>query len=153
MAATVRTNRTPNKSERGAQLLEFAMVLPLLLILIAGIADFAFLFQAYEVVTNAAIEGARLRTLPGYSDDDAENRVQQYINAANLPGAVNADVNAINVDPGAGPSFAAVQMTVTYTHTFNFIGPMMALFGREFGPTVTFTSASAMRPQVIPAGE
>jgi Flp pilus assembly protein TadG len=151
MAATVVKRHRSVASQRGTQLLEFAMVLPLLLILIAGIADFAFMFQAYEVVTNAAIEGARLRTLPGYSDDDAENRVRQYIDAANLPGTVNAAVSAVNVDPGVGAAFAAMQMTVTYTHTFNFIGPMMALFGREFGPTVNLTASSAMRPQVIPA--
>ena len=39
--------------------------MPLLLVLIAGIVDFALMFQAYEVVTNAAREGARLRVLPG----------------------------------------------------------------------------------------
>ena len=31
-----------------------------------GIIDFGFLFQRYEVVTNAAREGARVAILPGY---------------------------------------------------------------------------------------
>ena len=31
-----------------------------------GIIDFGFLFQHYEVVTNAAREGARVAILPGY---------------------------------------------------------------------------------------
>jgi Flp pilus assembly protein TadG len=66
MAALMRRWR----SERGAELVEFALVTPLMLVLIGGIVDFARLFQSYEVVTNAAREGARLAALPGY---DANN--------------------------------------------------------------------------------
>ena len=46
--------------------MEFALTLPLLLVVIAGIVDFGFVFQRYEVITNAAREGARLASLPGY---------------------------------------------------------------------------------------
>jgi Flp pilus assembly protein TadG len=65
-------------SERGANVIEMAIVLPLLLLLIMGILDFGFLFQRYVVLTNAAVEGARVATLPGYSDADAVARVQSY---------------------------------------------------------------------------
>ncbi len=51
---------TRRGDERGAALVEFALALPLLLVVIAGIVDFGFVFQRYEVVTNAAREGARL---------------------------------------------------------------------------------------------
>ena len=56
------------RSEDGAQLVEFALVLPLLLLVVLGIAEFGFIFQRYEVITNAAREGARLAVLPGYDD-------------------------------------------------------------------------------------
>ena len=52
-------------SERGSNVIEMAIVLPLLLLLIMGILDFGFLFQRYVVLTNAAVEGARVATLPG----------------------------------------------------------------------------------------
>ncbi len=51
--------------ERGAELVEFAFVFPTLLLVMLGIIDFGFLFQRYEVVTNAAREGARVAILPG----------------------------------------------------------------------------------------
>ena len=54
------------RQEDGAQLVEFALVLPLLLFVVLGIAEFGIIFQRYEVVTNAAREGARLAVLPGY---------------------------------------------------------------------------------------
>ncbi len=56
------------RSEDGAQLVEFALVLPLLLLVVLGIAEFGFIFQRYEVITNAAREGARLAVLPGYTE-------------------------------------------------------------------------------------
>ena len=46
-----------------SKLIEFALVFPLLLMVILGIVDFGFLFQRYEVLTNAAREGARVAAL------------------------------------------------------------------------------------------
>ena len=46
------------RGERGAALVEFALALPMLLVVLAGIVDFGFVFQRYEVITNAAREGA-----------------------------------------------------------------------------------------------
>ena len=55
---------TVKQEERGAALVEFALALPLLLVVLAGIVDFGFVFQRYEVITNAAREGARWRRCP-----------------------------------------------------------------------------------------
>ena len=80
--------REPRRSlwacERGAELVEFAFVFPLLLLVMLGIVDFGFLFQRYEVVTNAAREGARVAILPGYQTADVQARVNQYLTAGGL---------------------------------------------------------------------
>src|SRR5688572_16886512 len=62
-------------SARGAELIEFALVLPLMLLLLLGTVDFGLLFQRYHVVTNAAREGARVAVLPGYASADVQARV------------------------------------------------------------------------------
>ncbi len=59
----------------GAELIEMALVLPILLLLVAGIMDFGFLFLRFEVVTNAAREGARVAVLPGYQVSDVQARL------------------------------------------------------------------------------
>ena len=53
--------------ERGAELVEFALALPLLLVVFGGIIDFGLLLQRHQVLSNAAREGARLAVLPGYT--------------------------------------------------------------------------------------
>ncbi len=84
-------SREPRRSlwacERGAELVEFAFVFPTLLLVMLGIIDFGFLFQRYEVVTNAAREGARVAILPDYEasiDANVTARVNQYLTAGGL---------------------------------------------------------------------
>ena len=74
-----RRRRRGRAGEAGAELIEFALVFPLLLMAILGIVDFGFLFQRYEVLTNAAREGARVAALPGYTATDVESRLDAYI--------------------------------------------------------------------------
>ncbi|MCK5219206.1 pilus assembly protein, partial [bacterium] len=47
------------KNQRGAAAVEFAIVLPLLALILFGTIDFALLFYNKQVLTNASREGAR----------------------------------------------------------------------------------------------
>lgn len=53
--------------ESGTQLVEFAIILPLLIFIALAAAEGSNLFRVYEVVTNAAREGTRLASLSQYS--------------------------------------------------------------------------------------
>src|SRR6185312_11491700 len=53
------TRKTARERERGAAAVEFALVLPVLLMLIFGIIDFGRMLAAKIVITEAAREGAR----------------------------------------------------------------------------------------------
>lgn len=67
----MRELRRPGRrlSEAGQNLIETAIVMPLLLLLLAGALDLGRAFNAYIVLTNAAREGARYGTL--YPTDTA----------------------------------------------------------------------------------
>jgi Flp pilus assembly protein TadG len=141
----------PARTARGSALVEMAIALPLLLFLVAGIVDFGFLFQSYEVVTNAAREGARLAVLPGYTTADVQDRVTSYISSAGLPGAPTTTVTPVTIaPPGGGSPFAAVRVAVTYTHQYSMLAPMAALLGRTFPTATTFTVNSTMRTEIQP---
>jgi len=142
------------RAERGDSLVEFALVLPLLVLVFAGIVDFGFLFQRYEVVTNAAREGARLAVLPGYDGPAVEARVKDYIreglgDAAAAAGAVTVVVDSVPVTPPTGAAFIGARVTVTYTYDYLLLGFIVNLAtGRDFGPDVTLRAVSTMRPEV-----
>lgn len=127
------------KSERGAELIEFALVLPMLLVIVLGIVDFGFLFQRMQVMTNAAREGARIAVLQGYAITDVQARARAFVQTGGVPTtATNPAVQVTNVTipTGAGgPTMTGRRVEVTYTHQYLFIGPIAGWFGG------TFTSA------------
>ncbi|HKK00735.1 MAG TPA: TadE/TadG family type IV pilus assembly protein, partial [Desulfuromonadales bacterium] len=57
------------RHERGASAVEFALVLPLLLVILFGIIEFGFILYDKAMITNASREGARAGIVlytPGY---------------------------------------------------------------------------------------
>lgn len=139
--------RTRVRHARGAELVELALILPILLIIIAGIVDFGFMFQAFMVVNNAAREGARVRILPGYTNADATARVNNYMSASGLTGTATTSVNAITIPTGGAgaPPSNGVRVTVTYPYTFTLLGPVLAVSGIT---SVNLTATSAMRLEI-----
>jgi Flp pilus assembly protein TadG len=136
------------RKEDGAELIEMAIVTPLLLFLILGIVDFGFMFQRFVVLTNAAAEGARVASLPGYVGADAEDRVRVYATNGGITGLVSPVATPVSLPGVGGGTWPGVEMTVTHVYTFNYIGPIATFFGGGPGGTVTLRSRATMRRQV-----
>ena len=136
------------RSERGAELIELALVLPILLLVFAGIVDFGLLFQRFLTVSNAAREGARIAVLPGYTQTDVQNRVTQYVREGTGDNTLSptAVLTPVTIDPpGPTPPFPAAQVTVTMTHTYLVLGPVSGLFGGGSFSSITLSARSTMR--------
>jgi Flp pilus assembly protein TadG len=77
------------RGEQGAAAVEFAIVLPLLLVILFGIVEFGLLLYDQAMITNASREGARsgvvyrfnYGTSPGYYDPLSQSEVQDVVNA------------------------------------------------------------------------
>jgi hypothetical protein len=138
--------------EKGAELIEFALIFPTLLLVILGIMDFGFLFQRYEVVTNAAREGARIAILPGYDganiQANAQARVNQYLVAGGLPGTATVNVGAVQTIDIGGQCINVRPVTVAYNHNFLFLGPILGLMGGTGLSNKTLHATSAMRSEI-----
>jgi Flp pilus assembly protein TadG len=152
MAAVARLRlRRRVRSEKGAELIEFALTLPLLLLVLLGIIEFGFLFQEYEVVSNAAREGARIAVLSasaGYSNTEVTQRVNDYLQAGGLDLARATPAPVVTgptpQDLGGGKCIAAMSVTVSYQHPVPFVGGIISHFGGSFG-AVTLSNTSVMR--------
>jgi len=136
------------RSEHGAELIEMAIVTPLLLLLVFGIVDFGFLFQRYVVLTNAAVEGARVATLPGYTAADAQARVQAYATNGGVVGPVTAVAVPVPLPGAGGGTWPGMQVTVTHVYNLQYITPIIALVGGSSAGSITLTARSTMRSQV-----
>ena len=144
-----RSRRSTWSSESGAELIEFALVFPLLLLVVLGIVDFGIMFQQYEVLTNAAREGARIAVLPNYSSTDAQARVDQYVAAGMLSmgGTVTTAVGAPTKVVIGTNCMTTITVNVSYPHQYLFLGGIGAYFGASFG-TKTLNASSTMRMEV-----
>lgn len=115
--------------ERGTAILETALTLPLLLLVSVGIFEFGRAYQTWQVLTNAAREGARLAVMPGGAAG-AEARVREYMRNGQLPNEASASVvvdpNA-KVDIGGGATAKASMVTVTYPFQFVVLQPVARL--------------------------
>jgi Flp pilus assembly protein TadG len=140
------------RSERGSELIEMAMVTPILMLMLAGIFDFGFLFRSWEVVTNAAREGARVGVLPAYScdaatPDDIQSRVDAYMAAAGIDDATSYEVTVDNVDvPTTAGTFTGCAVLVELTQPLPSLSVIGDIFGGNFG-TVAVAAAAVMRAE------
>jgi Flp pilus assembly protein TadG len=145
------THRPPRRSlwkcERGAELVEFALVFPILLLVMLGIMDFGFMFQRYEVLTNAAREGARMAILPGYTDANVTTRVNAYLTASGLTAPVTVTVGLPQTLTVGGPCITVRPVTVSHTYQFMF-GSIFGLFGGTSLATRQLNATAAMRTEI-----
>jgi Flp pilus assembly pilin Flp len=135
------------RDERGAELIEMAIALPLLLLVIMGVVDFGLLLQRYLVLTNAAMEGARVATMPGYSLADAQNRAVTYALASGIPG-VDTTATTVLFPLANGGQWPGVEIVLRHTYQYEFIGPIAGLFGGSNFTSVTLTARSTVRRQL-----
>ena len=77
----MRKIRTILKKRRGQAMVEFALILPVFILILLGIMEFGLVFHQYLVVTAASREGARVAALGG---TDAETRTIVNNSAASV---------------------------------------------------------------------
>lgn len=125
--------------ETGQNVIEFALILPLLLLLIVGIMDFGIVFFSYNTIGNATREGARVGVIPG--------RTAAEIEAAALALATGLDAAALTINvpdvcttaPG-GPNDVVV-VEATYNVTL-MTAPIIQIVGSG---TLPISASSTMR--------
>ena len=127
--------RTRLRDEHGASAVEFAMIVPLLLVLVLGIAEFGHAFQVQGTLSAAAREGARVMAL---QNDPAAARAAVRDAAPTLdPAVTNAQ---ITVTPAACPATSTPRANVRVTIAY----PLPFLTG-FFGADIDLTGTGVMR--------
>lgn len=126
------------RSEDGAALVEFALIAPLLLLLLLGIIEFGWLFGQYNDVRHGAREGARYASVNGAST--AAGIATYTCDAMDLSssGAVTIDIEA---DPSDGTASIGDTGTLSVTLDVNSLSNAPIISGflpEELTSTVSF---------------
>ena len=66
-------------STRGQALVEFALVLPIFLLLLYGVTEFGRAFLWAHHLANASRVGCRTATLPGSTDTDVNDSIERFM--------------------------------------------------------------------------
>lgn len=138
------------KRERGTQIVELAMVLPLLVFLALAASEGAGVIRAHQVLNNAAREGARLSTVQENAGNlqflqdsvtcylirnrvaPPARQVPSYCPAI-APATTTCTSYAVTINqavlvPNGGTSMPASQVTVSCGYPLNFL-PRLPWFG------------------------
>jgi len=131
----------------GQSLAEFAMIVTILMLIFVGICEFGRVLNIYQVITNAAREGARLAALPqGFTTAAAvQTRVNDYLTTGGIDTSkATVTIGGSGVDGGTGTQ---VSVTVSYPFQFMYVGPIIRLInpGATAGADLTIQTQSVMR--------
>ena len=130
-------------------MVEAAITIPLLLVLMVGIFEVGRAYQTWQVLTNAAREGARMSITPGSNPATTTALIRQYMADGQLS---NSGTAVVNVDTGgsidvAGTAVGASLVTVDYPFTFIMLQPVVRLVapGATVGGPLTMRATAIMR--------
>jgi Flp pilus assembly protein TadG len=90
------TLRSKCHDERGANAVEFAFLVPILILLIFGIISFGWLFSQQLALNNAVREGARFAVAVGNTTAQQCDQIQPTVRNA-LVGSTITNTSAVNV--------------------------------------------------------
>jgi Flp pilus assembly protein TadG len=142
------------KNERGAALLEAAITVPIILLISVGIFEFGRAYQTWQVLTNAAREGARLAVIEGSTDAAVRTRVKDYLKGGGLIKS-DSDLADSNIAIARDVKFTGTttcppcgtSITVNFPFQFMVLNPVVKLIApsSKTGAPITMSSASLMR--------
>jgi Flp pilus assembly protein TadG len=135
--------------EEGQALIEAALTIPIMLLIAVGIFEFGRAYQTWQILTNAAREGARLAVVPTPVPGLVEARVRAYMQDGQLSGYASASVT---IDGNqtltvSGQSVSASRVSIDYPFNFIVLKPVARLIRgpSTLGDALTMHATALMR--------
>ena len=130
--------RAFKRSDSGQALTEFALVVPVLLFMILGLAEFSRAWNTRQVLTDAAREALRSSVVanPAFTQQSMRALIDQALQRAALDPA-KADVTVDGWKAGTG---TPARIRIDYLYEFGFLGPFVewTTGGRSIALTTSF---------------
>ena len=147
MTDMIRRLMQRGRHERGAAIVETAITLPLVLLAAVAIFEFGHAFQTWQILTNAAREGARVAVIAGSTDATVASRVQEFLAVGLVASPGSAGVAIDRNVTISGATGNATSVTVTYPFEFMVLQPVVQMLfpASTLGEAFTMQALAAMR--------
>jgi len=119
------------KNQSGASVVEFALVLPLLILILFGIIEFALLLYNQQVITNATREGTRLGIIvkvPRVTNQEITDEIKKYAQKHLITFGSDTLEDDHIVITSAGTTFGS-DLTVDVNYNYDFLVLSIPWFG------------------------
>ena len=116
-------SRLPREN-RGQAAVEFALVLPVFLLLVVLMVEMSRLWGVHHALTEAARQGARTASLANTAI--GEDSVHAVIRGALRGAALNPSSATVQLAGVAGPSGALTRVDLSYRHDISFLHRLSA---------------------------
>ena len=103
--------------DRGAGVVEFALVLPLLMMLVFGVVQFGLLYNRQQALHASAREGARLAALPSATSAEITQRALDALDGIPMSGTPTVTITPAVTQPCVGRLGDTVIVEVTVPTT------------------------------------
>jgi len=130
--------RRCDRSIRGQSLVEFALVLPMFLLLLIGITEFGRAWMTRNILTGASREAVRIAAVQG-NTASALSRANSILSSAGISGAL------VNIADDGTP-YGTCIVTVSYAFPVSVAG-FLNTFGILSGNNITLTTSTSMRKE------
>lgn len=129
-------------------MVEFALILPLLLIITFIIVDFGFGFSQWVIITNATREGARF----GATGPPPDLVVARTVESSNgILTAANVQAGYVDRN-GNGAADRGDHVVVRATHNYTLLTPLSALLKLSGFDPIPLSACADMRLEIKVAG-
>ena len=131
------------EKERGAAAVEFALVVPMLMMLVFGVVDFGYMINRDTMLNNAAREGVRVASL-GATSADVTTAVKASL-PADMQATLTVTVSCTKPTGAACASYSDAASGGTAIVKVDYVHSWVTPVGSFFGKTAKLTKTSQMR--------
>jgi Flp pilus assembly protein TadG len=144
MSRTSRLVRRFRQDRRGQALVEFALVMPILLILIMAVIDFGRAWNLHQTITDAAREGARQAVI--FNDDVTQDSAVAMVEGVIAASGFDPGLATIGFPDGFKTGRGEqTTVTVEMPYRFGFLAPFIRLVSLDGDDAIRLRTYARMR--------
>lgn len=132
-------SRTRAAGRKGAALVEFAVVAPLMILFTLGLIDMGRMTMVKQLLINASREGARAATLPGATTESVRNDILEMLESSGVTAAVTMNPALLSE---AAPGSNITVTVQAEANSVSWLGNSLFMSGKMLRASTTMRRES-----------